>query len=435
MSNSTPRPAKSGIETRRSTARLIAILVAIVVVAYLVSDALLRDLNISARIDLLIQAAVLGLCAGTALWFVVVTPLRRIAAAERTEVLRREQAMSADAARQEFVSQVSRAMDMAGTEAMAYSAATRALTLGLPRLSAELLMADSSDAHLKRSAETGPDGAGPGCTVASPRDCPAIRRAQTLLFASASRIDTCPYLIDRSGGDLAAGCIPVSVAGRAIGVLHATAPVEQPPDAQEVYRLETLATHVGTRIGMLRVMEATHLQAATDPLTGLLNRRSFENRVHDLLRHDTPMAIAMADLDHFKQLNDTHGHSAGDRAIRLFARTMRSALRNNDLICRYGGEEFVIALPDLGIEKATRALYRVQENLALALSSGTVPPFTASFGVVTSYPGANLEELVRTADGALFRAKRAGRNRIVAEGPDTDFRGDTAANKANVLVN
>ena len=251
--------------------------------------------------------------------------------------------------------------------------------------------------------------------MTSPRECPAIRRSQTLLFSSALEIDACPHLIGRSAGDRAAACVPVSVGGRSIGVLHATTDPAEPPSPVEVARLEALATQAGARIGTLRVMEATHLQAATDPLTGLLNRRSFENKVQDLLRRREPFTLAMGDLDHFKVLNDTHGHDAGDRALRLFSRTMREATRTSDLVSRYGGEEFVIAFPGLSVEVAARALGRIQEQLVLALSAGTVPPFTASFGVAHATDGDTLEDLCRIADAALFRAKREGRNRVVVD--------------------
>ena len=403
---------------RRSALGLIATVVMIVVGAFVAARALLRDLKISATADLVLEAVALGVSAGVALWFVVVAPLRADAAAERERTLQRERALTEEATRQEFDSRVHRALDMAATEAGTYRITTRILAYALPRLSAELLMADSSNAHLKRSAATGADGAGPGCEVASPHECPAIRRAQTLTFASATEIDTCPYLVDRPGGDRSAVCVPVSVAGRAIGVLHAVAAPETAPSEKEIDQLNTLATNAGRQIGALRVMEATFLQAATDPLTGLLNRRSFENRVQELLHRDAPLAMAMADLDHFKLLNDTHGHDAGDRALRLFGRTLRTAMRSEDLVCRYGGEEFVIALPGLNANDAARVLSRVQENLALALTAGSVPAFTASFGVTDGYPAASIEDLVRSADGALFRAKRAGRNRIVVDGAE-----------------
>jgi hypothetical protein len=106
------------------------------------------------------------------------------------------------------------------------------------------------------------------------RACPAIRRGQTLVFPSSDDIDACPYLLDRSYGACSATCVPVNVAGRSIGGLHAVAPPAQPPGPGQVARLEALASQGGARVGMLRVMERTHLQAATDSLTGLINRRT-----------------------------------------------------------------------------------------------------------------------------------------------------------------
>jgi diguanylate cyclase (GGDEF)-like protein len=394
---------------------LIATVVAVVVAAYVIVDPLLPELNINGAADMLTEATTLGAGTAVSLWFLVIAPLRRDADRERAMTRQRSRQLVEDAAQQEFDSRVHRAMDMAGTEATAHRAVERALDRGTPRLAAELLLADSSDAHLKLAAHAAPDGEAPGCSVISPRECPAIRRSQTLLFSSAQEIDACPHLAGRPSGDRAAACVPVSVGGRSIGVLHATIDPVQPPSPVEVSRLEALATQAGARLGMLRVMEATHLQAATDPLTGLLNRRSFENKVQDLLRRREPFTLALGDLDHFKALNDTHGHDAGDRALRLFSRTMREAVRTGDLVSRYGGEEFVIAFPGLSVEAAAQALGRIQEQLVLALSAGTVPPFTASFGVAHATDGDTLEDLCRVADAALFRAKRDGRNRVVVD--------------------
>ena len=162
-------------------------------------------------------------------------------------------------------------------------------------------------------------------------------------------------------------------------------------------------------------MEATHLQAATDPLTGLLNRRSFENQVQDLLRRGAPFTLAMGDLDHFKALNDKHGHDAGDRALRLFSRTLRRRrpLRRPRVPLRRGGVRR--RLPGPAGRGGGPRLGRIQEQLVLALSAGTVPPFTASFGVAHSHDGDTLEDICRAADAALFRAKREGRNRVTVD--------------------
>jgi diguanylate cyclase (GGDEF)-like protein len=395
--------------------RLVGAVVGIIVCADLLVGWLLSYVKINETADTVIDLASLSTFTAIALWFVVLAPLRGDTARERAVTRRREQLLQEDADRQEFDARVHRAMEMAGTEAVAHRAVARALGRGTERLSTELLLADSSEASLERAAHAAPDGAAPGCPVTTPRECPAIRRSQTLVFPSSEEIDACPHLAGRPEGDRSAACVPVSVAGRSIGVLHATAAPLQEPTALEVSRLEALATHAGTRIGMLRVMEATHLQAATDPLTGLLNRRSFENRVQELLKHGTQLTLAMGDLDHFKALNDTHGHEAGDRALRLFSRSLREAVRSDDLVCRYGGEEFVVAFPGLSVDATARALGRVQEQLILALSGGSVPLFTASFGVASSADSDTLEDLCRAADIALFRAKREGRNRVVVD--------------------
>lgn len=397
---------------------LLVLAVAVIVPAsFLAVSLALQTVRIdNDLVHLLIETGTLTLVSALGLWFVVVQPLRRDAAGEREATRAREEELQAEARRQEFDARVHRAMEMAATEVEAYAAARRALDRGTSRLGAELLLADSSDAHLKRAVESaGPSGAAPGCGVGSPRACPPIRRSQTLMFATGEDIDTCPHLAARVGADTSAVCVPVSVGGRSIGVLHATAPSDAPPAEDEVSRLESLATQAGSRIGTLRVMEATHLQAATDPLTGLLNRRSFENRLQDLLARGSRGALAMCDLDHFKLLNDTHGHDAGDRALRLFARTLREAVRSQDLVCRYGGEEFIVAFPSMTAIEAAGALQRVQEGLVLAVAGGTVPGFTASFGVAMLDAGMAFEEACRAADGALFRAKREGRNRVVID--------------------
>jgi diguanylate cyclase (GGDEF)-like protein len=136
--------------------------------------------------------------------------------------------------------------------------------------------------------------------------------------------------------------------------------------------------------------------------------------------HDLhPVAVAMADLDHFKNLNDTYGHETGDRALRLFARVLRDSLRAHDLISRYGGEEFALAFPDCSSVDATRALTTVQTQLDAAITVGGLPKFTSSFGITEIEPGEELAAALRRADDALLLAKRSGRNQIVLHDPET----------------
>jgi diguanylate cyclase (GGDEF)-like protein len=177
--------------------------------------------------------------------------------------------------------------------------------------------------------------------------------------------------------------------------------------------LTTLAKLAGARLGLLRVMAETQLQASTDTLTGLLNRRSFSEQYANIPHQMYPVAVAMADLDHFKMLNDTYGHETGDRALRLFARVLRDALRASDVMGRHGGEEFAIAFPDCSAVDATRALNTVRAHLDAAITVGGLPKFTVSFGITEAEPGEEFSAVLRRADSALMVAKQQGRDRIV----------------------
>jgi diguanylate cyclase (GGDEF)-like protein len=253
----------------------------------------------------------------------------------------------------------------------------------------------------------------PSCTVDSPDQCPAARRAQIQVFSDSDDLDACPKLRNRPQGRLSALCVPVSVMGRAVGVIHATGQPEADVEENQISDLSTLAKLAGARIGLLRVMAETQLQASTDTLTGLLNRRSFSELVSQVPLRQHPMAVVMADLDHFKVLNDTYGHDTGDRALRLFARVLRDTLRTSDLVCRYGGEEFAVAFPDCAAADAMHAIESVRAQLDAAITVAGLPKFTSSYGVTDKEPGEQLEGALRRADDALLSAKRAGRDQVV----------------------
>ncbi|MGZ6557919.1 MAG: GGDEF domain-containing protein, partial [Actinomycetota bacterium] len=196
-------------------------------------------------------------------------------------------------------------------------------------------------------------------------------------------------------------------------VLHATGPDGLAPTEAEVGYLEITSRRASERIAMLRAFEKSEVQARTDPLTGLWNRRSLENRANDLVRDRTPYALAYGDLDHFKLLNDTHGHEAGDQALRLFSRVLRESIRPTDISARYGGEEFVIVLPECETETALKILERLRERLVLTLANGRVAAFTVSFGLASSTDAETFDQVVAVADQALLAAKANGRNRTV----------------------
>jgi len=327
--------------------------------------------------------------------------------------------MRDDAHRREFDTRLARGFEMVQDETGAFDVVHRALRRVLPDAAAELLVADNSHAHLERVVVAAPEGAEtPGCAVDSPDQCEAARRAQTQVFPDSENLDACPMLRDRAVGQCSGICVPVSIMGRTVGVLHAIGAVGEPVDDPSIQALQTLATQSGNRLGMLRVMAETQLQASTDGLTGLTNRRSFENQLRSRRSSGESFAFVMADLDRFKLLNDTHGHEAGDRALRVFAEALRRELRTEDLVCRYGGEEFAIALPAAAISEAVEAMGRVREALVQLSSRGDAPGFTASFGVSHSSEAADLDDLVQRADAALFAAKDAGRDGICLDGHD-----------------
>jgi diguanylate cyclase (GGDEF)-like protein len=240
------------------------------------------------------------------------------------------------------------------------------------------------------------------------------------VFESSEALNACPKLRDRPSGPCSAVCVPISFMGRSLGVLHAAGAEDKPLGAEQVAQLTTLATQAGARIGTVRAFERTQLQASTDGLTGLINRRTLETKLRTLARQRTPYALVLADLDRFKKLNDTFGHEAGDRSLRVFAQAMRRVLRETDLVARWGGEEFVIAMPETDAANAATVCERIRDLLARSHHGGH-PPFTASFGVSDSSMGETLQRLIQLADAALYMSKDAGRDCVtISDGGATE---------------
>ena len=163
--------------------------------------------------------------------------------------------------------------------------------------------------------------------------------------------------------------------------------------------------------------------ANRDSLTGLMNRRHFlrraENELRRAERYERPIVVALGDLDHFKQLNDTYGHAAGDIVLRTFAAMLGESVRQSDLVCRYGGEEFAFIFPECSVDQARLLLERFRERLAetdIRLPIGIDVRVTISIGL-SDASGESIDAAIQQADFALYEAKRLGRNRVTIAAP------------------
>jgi two-component system cell cycle response regulator len=163
--------------------------------------------------------------------------------------------------------------------------------------------------------------------------------------------------------------------------------------------------------------------ALVDPLTGLNNRRFLETHLATMLdeahRRRTPLSLMIFDIDHFKKVNDTYGHSCGDEVLKGFADRLRKVVRGGDLLCRLGGEEFVIVMPNSSLEVAARVAERtrsaIQEEPFVIDAAGQTISITVSIGVAGRGRDGDADSLYRRADRALYRSKSEGRNRVTAD--------------------
>jgi diguanylate cyclase (GGDEF)-like protein len=175
-----------------------------------------------------------------------------------------------------------------------------------------------------------------------------------------------------------------------------------------------------------RAQAALERLATTDTLTGLANRRYFielaERVFYQAQRYNRPLSVVMIDVDNFKHINDTFGHAAGDEVLRAVARRMQEVLRRSDILGRYGGDEFVMLLPETGQEGARRMTERLRA--AVATMAGALPeldaPVSLSIGLVsaTRMASLTLDALLQYADKALYASKQAGRDRVTAYDAD-----------------
>lgn len=259
----------------------------------------------------------------------------------------------------------------------------------------------------------------------APDDCWGLRRAQPFPTDSSTASVRCAHILnDGDDGPVATLCLPLSAHGTVLGLLYLNAP--EPMRGEHL--AATAAEQLSLALSNLKMRESLRDQSLRDPLTGLHNRRRLDSALlteFDRCRQlHKSLALLMLDVDHFKPFNDRHGHPGGDAMLTALGALLRDSGRGDELAFRYGGEEFTILLPET--ERA-EALARAEEirlavsNLQIEHDGEILQRVSVSIGVAVT-PGCadNIDDLVESADRALFRAKEQGRNRTVAASFDSD---------------
>ncbi len=249
-----------------------------------------------------------------------------------------------------------------------------------------------------------------------PRDCWALRRGKTHQITDMEHELSCSHLNQDERASL---CVPLISQSETIGMLHLR--LEDKRELSVVSeRSDAMIHHVSAALSGIFLREALREHSIRDPMTQLFNRRYLEESIAReqvrARRMESQFTVVMADIDHFKSFNDTYGHQAGDAVIKAFATHLKTHIRGEDVICRYGGEEFLILLVGATHEEALQraeTLRQLTTNLEVNVSGTSLPTITASWGVAT-FPvhGESWEGIISTADAALYLSKRNGRNRV-----------------------
>ena len=313
-------------------------------------------------------------------------------------------------------------LQIAEDEAEAHQLLQRHLERTLANTSAVVLNRNNSADRLEAVTPMPP-----GSTLvtslakAEPRACLAVRSGRTHTEDEARPgLLACSVCAGCPGNST---CTPLTVGGEVIGSVLLNRPA--PFDETENVRIRDAVSQAAPVLANLRNLAIAEIRAATDSLTGLSNKRAVADTLTRMFaqasRSGSSLSLVLLDLDHFKNVNDRHGHPVGDQALANVGAVLRNVLRAGDFAGRNGGEEFALLLPDTDIAAAQEIAQRVRAAIADISVPGVDLGLTASLGVATYPEHANtLERLERLADAALYLAKRAGRNRSEVANPNSE---------------
>jgi diguanylate cyclase (GGDEF)-like protein len=292
-----------------------------------------------------------------------------------------------------------------------------------PGTSGAVSLLSASKNRAESQAEWGP--CAPADQIFAPAECWALRRGCSHVHPGGESALRCPHLCAEG----ASVCLPLIANGEALGVLAVqddefVGRNTASPDESPAWRpLATAAAeHVALALSNLSLREALRIQAVRDPLTGLYNRRYMqeflERELQRSRRQHRPLSVLMLDLDHFKRYNDLFGHAAGDDILRSLGDTLLHSIRSDDVACRYGGEEFVVVLPECPLAQATGRAEEICKRIRQVSTSRPGEqrdPVTVSIGVAAydDNGAITVPLLLKLADEALYQAKHDGRDRVV----------------------
>lgn len=301
--------------------------------------------------------------------------------------------------------------------------ARRTLSVLLPGAGGTIYLLRESQDHAEAESSWGTHAA-PSEGVLQPHDCWGLRRGQAHVVEDLQRGLACNHVhapIDSTGSGPATAscaCLPLDAQGVSLGLLYLSAP----PGAllPHVATATAAAEHLSLALANLRLQETLRHQSIRDPLTGLYNRRYLEESLRRELarseRRGLPLALLMLDLDHFKALNDRYGHDGGDAVLSAFGRLLQASCREEDIACRYGGEEFTLILPEMDLAAAQRRAEQIRAavaDLRVRHMQHDIGQISVSIGLALHPLHAGSPDLLkRQADEALYRAKHGGRDRI-----------------------
>jgi diguanylate cyclase (GGDEF)-like protein len=334
------------------------------------------------------------------------------------------------------VTEMSTALQLADSRHEAYAIIASFARRMMPEVSGVLYVYTASRDQLQRVAQWSRRGeAHTFAEQLHPQDCWGMRQGGRhdgcTGDSGAAATDAAPITCRHLDGEEALGpytCIPIVGRGQILGMLHLRGDILRLRETAALLNdtIERLIDQLSLSLTNIELRERLENMALRDGLTGLYNRRfldeTLERDLSKLQRDRKSGAVMLLDVDHFKRFNDSHGHQAGDEALRRVGTALLASVRQSDVVCRYGGEEFLVFLPDCNTAEATAKAEKIRaavSGTSMTMGERVIPSVTISIGLAMFPTHAQTRApLIQMADRALYQAKAAGRNRVVVAGAE-----------------